>query len=93
MAGATDLGFLSRAKNRRFMLILLAMLLGSTAGLWLFLRVAPSLDWVDRPNARSLHATPTVVSGGLVPMTLLAAGVGSSTALPGATVLLCSSQG
>lgn len=85
MASASYPGVLSRAKNPRFMLILLAMLLGSTAGLWLFLRVAPSLDLVDQPNARSLHSTPTVVSGGLVPMTLLAAGVGSSTALPGAT--------
>ena len=85
MEGASYPDCLSRAKPPRFMLILLAILLGSTAGLWLFLRVAPSLDWVDRPNARSLHATPTVVSGGLVPMTLLAAGVGSSTALPGAT--------
>ena len=67
------------------MLILLAILLSSTAGLWLFLRVAPSLDLVDQPNARSLHSRPTVVSGGLVPMTLLAAGVGSFTTLPGAT--------
>ena len=40
--------------------------------------------WINRTREACIQR-PTVVSGGLVPMTLLAAGVGSSTALPGAT--------
>ena len=63
------------------MLLVLGVI--SSIGLWIFLRVAPWLGLVDHPNERSLHSSPTVVSGGVVPMTLLALSVASTSALPG----------
>ena len=48
------------------MLIAMALLVG--LGLWAFVQVAPHWGLVDQPNSRSLHTTPTVVSGGIVPM-------------------------
>ena len=53
------------------MLLLLALFILAALGLRLFLAVAPSLKLIDRPNARSLHAVPTAVGGGAVPMALL----------------------
>jgi Fuc2NAc and GlcNAc transferase len=54
------------------MLILVLMGLASTAGLWAFMRLAPRLGLVDRPNHRSLHTVPTVLGGGVVPVVLIA---------------------
>ena len=51
------------------MLIAMALLVG--LGLWAFVQVAPHWGLVDQPNSRSLHTTPTVVSGGIVPMLVL----------------------
>ena len=64
-------------------MILLALAVISTVGLWVFLRVAPGLGLVDHPNARSLHSAPTVVSGGAVPMLLLALSMAMTLELPG----------
>jgi Fuc2NAc and GlcNAc transferase len=47
--------------------ILLALLVSSSC-LWLFIRVAPRLGLIDRPNARSLHERPTVVGAGIAPV-------------------------
>ena len=63
-------------------MILLALGVMSSVGLWIFLRVAPRLGLIDYPNERSLHGSPTVVSGGVVPMTLLALSVASISELP-----------
>ena len=54
------------------MLILVLMGLASIAGLWAFMRLAPRLGLVDRPNHRSLHTVPTVLGGGVVPVVLIA---------------------
>ena len=54
------------------MLVLATMALASVAGLWVFIRLAPGLGLVDRPNDRSLHTAPTVVGGGVVPVILIA---------------------
>ena len=51
------------------MLIAMALLVG--LGLWAFVHLAPHWGLVDEPNSRSLHTTPTVVSGGIVPMLVL----------------------
>ena len=64
-------------------MILLVLAVMSTIGLWVFLRLAPSLGLVDHPNARSLHNAPTVVSGGAVPMVLLALSVAMTLKIPG----------
>ena len=61
------------------MLLVLGVI--SSIGLWIFLRVAPWLGLVDYPNERSLHISPTVVSGGVVPMALLALSLASTSAL------------
>ena len=54
------------------MLILVMMGLVSATGLWAFMRLAPLLGLVDRPNHRSLHTVPTVLGGGVVPVVLIA---------------------
>ena len=64
-------------------MILLALAVISTVGLRVFLRTAPGLGLVDHPNARSLHSAPTVVSGGAVPMLLLALSMAMTLELPG----------
>ena len=64
-------------------MILVVIAVISTVGLWIFLRLAPGLGLVDHPNARSLHSAPTVVSGGVVPMALLALSVAMTLELPG----------
>ena len=64
-------------------MILLALAVISAVGLRIFLRVAPGFDLVDHPNARSLHSAPTVVSGGAVPMLLLALSMAMTLELPG----------
>lgn len=55
------------------MMILIAMALLVSLGLWGFVRVAPNWGLVDQPNSRSLHTKPTVVSGGIAPILVLAA--------------------
>ena len=47
-------------------LVLLNAFVGSLAGLWLFVKVAPRLGLVDQPGSRSQHATPTPVGAGAV---------------------------
>ena len=64
------------------MLIAMALLVG--LGLWAFVQVAPHWGLVDQPNSRSLHTTPTVVSGGIVPMLVLSIAVCTNIEFPGA---------
>ena len=54
------------------MMMLIAMALLVSLGLWAFVHVAPHWGLVDQPSSRSLHTTPTVVSGGIAPMLVLA---------------------
>ena len=63
------------------MLIAMALLVG--LGLWAFVHVAPHWGLVDQPNSRSLHTTPTVVSGGIVPMLVLSIAVYTNIELSG----------
>ncbi len=65
-------------------MMLIAMALLVSLGLWAFLRVAPHWGLVDQPNSRSLHNTPTVVSGGIAPMLVLAAVLYTTMEFPGA---------
>ena len=65
------------------MMILIAMTLLVSLGLWAFFRVAPHWDLVDQPNSRSLHTAPTVVSGGIAPMLVLAAALYTTMDFPG----------
>ena len=66
------------------MLVLALMSLMSAAGLWAFIRLAPSVELVDQPNHRSLHATPTPVGGGAVPVLLIAGYLWISSSIVGA---------
>ena len=61
-------------------LLLLALI--SAFGLWGYGRIAPQWGLVDRPNARSLHQQPTVVGGGVIPVTLIVVYL-TTAALPG----------
>jgi Fuc2NAc and GlcNAc transferase len=54
-------------------MILIAIALLVSLGLWVFVRLAPHWGLVDQPNSRSLHTKPTVVSGGITPILVLAA--------------------
>ena len=66
------------------MMILIAMALLVSLGLWVFVRVAPHWGLVDQPNSRSLHTTPTVVSGGIAPILVLAAALSITMNFSGA---------
>jgi Fuc2NAc and GlcNAc transferase len=65
------------------MMMLIAMAFLVSLGLWAFVHVAPHWGLVDQPNSRSLHRTPTVVSGGIAPMLVLAAGLYTTMDFPG----------
>jgi Fuc2NAc and GlcNAc transferase len=65
------------------MMMLIAMALLVSLGLWAFVHVAPHWGLVDQPSSRSLHTTPTVVSGGIAPMLVLAAGLYTTMDFPG----------
>ena len=54
-------------------MLLLCVLVTSTLGLLLYLKIAPFWGLVDHPTDRGLHAKPTVVGSGVVPVSLLAA--------------------
>ena len=69
------------------MMMLIAMTLLVSLGLWAFVRVAPHWGLVDQPNSRSLHSTPTAVSGGIAPMLVLAAVLYTTMDFPGAQVV------
>ena len=69
------------------MLNWLLLLVMSTLGLLVYLRLAPKLKLVDEPNDRSLHHSPTVVGAGAVPMLLLAWVFSLSSAVPHANVI------
>ena len=69
------------------MMTLAVMALLVSLGLWAFVRVAPRWGLVDQPNSRSLHTTPTVVSGGIVPMLVLVVGLHTTMTVPGATTI------
>ena len=69
------------------MMMLIAMALLVSLGLWAFVHVAPHWGLVDQPSSRSLHTTPTVVSGGIVPMLVLSIAVYTNIELPGARVV------
>ena len=47
-------------------MLLLCLLIASTLGLLLYLRIAPFFGLVDHPTDRGLHAEPTVVGAGVV---------------------------
>ena len=64
------------------MLLLVSLFILAALGLRLFLAVAPSLQLIDHPNARSLHAVPTAVGGGAVPMALLSLVIVMASQLP-----------
>ena len=66
------------------MMILIAMALLVSLGLWAFVRVAPHWGLVDQPNSRSLHTAPTIVSGGIAPMLVLAAALYTTMNFSGA---------
>ena len=66
------------------MILLIATALIVSLGLWAFVRLAPRWGLVDQPNSRSLHTTPTVVSGGIVPIVVLAAALHTTIDFPGA---------
>ena len=66
------------------MMILVAMALLVSLGLWVFVRLAPHWGLVDHPNSRSLHTKSTVVSGGVAPILVLAASVSITMNFPGA---------
>ena len=55
------------------MMLLIAMALLVSLSLWAFVCLAPHWGLVDQPNSRSLHTKPTVVSGGIAPILVLAA--------------------
>ena len=65
------------------MMMLIAMAFLVSLGLWAFVHVAPHWGLVDQPSSRSLHTTPTVVSGGIAPMLVLAAGLYTTMDFPG----------
>ena len=65
------------------MMMLIAMGFLVSLGLWAFVHVAPHWGLVDQPRSRSLHTTPTVVSGGIAPMLVLAAGFYTTMDFPG----------
>ena len=71
LAGRVDVRVVQSGRDETMMLLLAALFVAAALGLRLFLAVAPSLGLVDHPNARSLHAVPTAVGGGAVPMALL----------------------
>ena len=66
------------------MIILVAMALLVSFGLWVFVRLAPHWGLVDQPNSRSLHTKPTVVSGGIAPVLVLAAALSITMNFSGA---------
>ena len=66
------------------MTILIAMTLLVSLGLWVFVRIAPHWGLVDQPNSRSLHTKPTVVSGGIAPMLVLASALSVTMNFSGA---------
>jgi Fuc2NAc and GlcNAc transferase len=51
--------------------MLLLLTLCSGLGLWGYARLAPLWGLVDLPNARSLHEQPTVVGGGVIPVSVI----------------------
>ena len=69
------------------MMLFIAMALLVSLGLWAFVRLAPHWGLVDQPNSRSLHTTPTVVSGGIVPMLVLSIALYTNIEFPGARVV------
>ena len=66
------------------MLDWILLLLLTTVGLRAYLRIAPTLNIIDRPNDRSLHVTPTVVGAGAVPMLLLVGVIALLSGIPNA---------
>ena len=66
------------------MMMLIAMALLVSLGLWAFVHLAPHLGLVDQPNSRSLHTKPTLVSGGIAPILVLAAALCITMNFPGA---------
>ena len=69
------------------MLLLVSLFILAALGLRLFLAVAPSLQLIDHPNARSLHDVPTAVGGGAVPMALISLVIVLLSQLPHAGLL------
>ena len=70
-----------------FVMLLLCLLVASTLGLLLYLKVAPYWGLVDHPTDRGLHAEATVVGAGVVPVSLLAALVALGPPVDGAQIV------
>ena len=87
LAGRVDAGVVHSGSGEAMMLLLAALFIVAALGLKLFLAVAPSLGLVDHPNARSLHAVPTAVGGGAVPMALLSLVIVLFSQLPHACLI------
>jgi Fuc2NAc and GlcNAc transferase len=68
-------------------MLLLCLLVASTLGLLLYLKIAPYWGLVDHPTDRGLHVEPTVVGAGVVPVNLLAALVALGHPADGAGVV------
>ena len=66
------------------MMLLIAMALLVSLSLWVFVCLAPHWGLVDQPNSRSLHTNPTLVSGGIAPILVLAAALSITMNFPGA---------
>ena len=66
------------------MMLLIAMALLVSLSLWAFVCLAPHWGLVDQPNSRSLHTKPTLVSGGIAPILVLAAALSITMDFPGA---------
>ena len=64
--------------------LLIAMALLVSLSLWAFVCLAPHWGLVDQPNSRSLHTKPTLVSGGIAPILVLAAALSITMNFPGA---------
>ena len=69
------------------MMLLACVLVASALGLLLYSKVAPYWGLVDQPTDRGLHAEPTVVGAGIVPVSLLAALVALGPSTDGARIL------
>ena len=82
LAGRVDARVVQGRCGETMMLLLAGLFIAAALGLRLFLAVAPSLRLIDHPNARSLHAVPTAVGGGAVPMALLSLVIVMASQLP-----------
>ena len=82
LVGRVDARVAQSRCGEAMMLLLAVLFIAAALGLRLFLVFAPSLRLIDHPNARSLHAVPTAVGGGAIPMALLSLVIILASQLP-----------